>query len=92
MNENARVSEKRNEYSEHEIDEEDPAIDDDMVKFVDTEQRWGRDLLSDFGISLKSSANPNSSSNSIQTQNFTIHPDPIFTKTNFTKLTSQISP
>ena len=58
MNENARVSEKRNEYSEHEIDEEDPAIDDFIVKFVDTEQRWGRYLLSELGISLKSSANP----------------------------------
>ena len=36
MNENAKVSEKRNEYSEHEIDEEEPAIDDYMVKFVCT--------------------------------------------------------
>ena len=46
------------EYSEHEIDEEDPATDDSMVKFVHNELRWGRYFLSELGISFKSSANP----------------------------------
>ena len=60
MNKNAKVSVKRKEQSEHEIeiDEEEPASNDYKVKFVCTEHRWGRYLLSELGISLKSSANP----------------------------------
>ena len=58
MNENALEDEKMKEYSEHEIDEEDPATDDNMVKFVNNDLRWGRYFLSELGISLKSSANP----------------------------------
>ena len=58
VNENAKVSVKRKEQSEHEIDEEEPASNDYKVKFVCTEHRWGRYLLSELGISLKSSANP----------------------------------
>ena len=58
MNENASDSEMMKEYSEHEIDEEDPATDDSMVKFVHNELRWGRYFLSELGISLKELCQP----------------------------------
>ena len=58
VNENALDSEKMKEYSEHEIDEEDPATDDNMVKFVHNELRWGRYFLSELGISLKELCQP----------------------------------
>ena len=53
VNENALEDEKMMEYSEHEIEEEDPAIDDNVVKVIHNVQSWGRYFLSELGISLK---------------------------------------
>ena len=58
VNENALDSEKMKEYSEHEIEEEDPATDDNVVKVVHNELRWGRYFLSELGISLKELCQP----------------------------------
>ena len=55
---NASDSERMKEHREHEIEEKDPATDDNMVKFVHNELRWGRYFLSELGISLKELCQP----------------------------------
>ena len=45
MNENALEDAKKTENSEHELEEEDPAKEENMVKVVHNELRWGRYFL-----------------------------------------------
>ena len=44
-NEDALEDAKKKENSEHELDEEDPTTDDNLVKVVHKELRWGRYFL-----------------------------------------------
>ena len=50
-NEDALEDAKKKENSEHEIEEEDPATEDNMVKVVHRDLRWGRYFLYELGIS-----------------------------------------